>query len=255
VAAVEIETKGSGVRWIRLNRPEKLNAVNDELRIGLHQALEQASSDDDVRVIVLTGNGRAFCAGGDVGGQQGRSPNLTVKRMFRGAPLLSSFASCEKPTIAALNGLAAGAGAGLTLHCDITYAAEDAWMAFVFVERGLVPDFGSTYHLPRAIGVARARELMLTARRVYADEARELGLVSAVFPKEEFEERVQERAEQIATGNTEVMPLIRRLVNHSFEIDFRSALEREALAQGFAAGSDDHHRAVHQFLARSTTRA
>lgn len=251
MAVVEIETKGSGVRWIRLNRPEKLNAVNDELRMELHKAIDDASLDDEVRVIVLVGNGRAFCAGGDVAGQKGRSPSLTVKRMFRGAPLLSALAACEKPTIAALNGLAAGAGAGLTLHCDITYAAADAWMAFVFVERGLVPDFGSTYHLPRAIGVARARELMLTARRLHADEALQLGLVSAIFPKEEFEERVQERAEQIAAGNTEVMPLIRRLVNHSFETDFRTALEREALAQGFAAGSDDHHRAVDEFLARS----
>lgn len=249
MTAVEVETRNK-VRWIYLNRPERLNAIDDDIREALIEEMAAANEDVDVRSIVISGRGRAFCSGGNVGGMSGRTPELTVSRMFRSATLLNAIVNCNKPVIAAVNGLAVGAGASLTLSCDLAFAAEDAWLAFVFVEMGLVPDFSSTYFLPRIVGSGRAKELMITGRRLDAASAQELGLLAGVFESEHFEESVQQAAEALDKPGRTVIPLIRRLVNHSFETDFRSALEREALAQGVATTMDGHHEAVEAFKAK-----
>jgi 2-(1,2-epoxy-1,2-dihydrophenyl)acetyl-CoA isomerase len=236
------------IRWLRLNRTEKLNALSPEIRRGLASALTEAEADDAVRCIVIVGTGRAFCAGGDVSGGMGsRTPEQTARRMFISAALINQIVAVHKPTIAAVNGLAAGAGAGLALACDITLIAESAWMSFIFVERGLVPDFASTYFLPRVVGVGRAKELMLTGRRITAEEAVHYGIAVKVVPDDGFQDCVQNYAEGLASGAVGVMPLIRRMVNHSMENDFRATLEREALNQALASSRDEHKQAVQAF--------
>jgi len=240
-----------GVRWLRLNRPDKLNALSAEMRVRLIEELTAADEDPRVRCVVLSGTGRAFCAGGDVGdGMGSRTAEATAFRMFGSARLINQFGAMTKPTIAAVNGLAAGAGASIAMLCDLAYLSDSAWLSFVFVDRGLVPDFSATYFLPRVVGVARARELAMTARRVTPAEAVGYGLAVDHFPDETFEQQVQERAVALGAGNVTTMSLIRRMINHSHDVDFRTALEREALAQGVAASTDEHHEAVAAFKAR-----
>lgn len=250
---VEIAIQSDGVALLSLNHPEKLNPLGDQLREELLRGLQELDSDTAVRCVVLTGNGRAFSAGGDVKGMSGRDSWQTTDRMFNTSQIVSTLMTMRKPTIAALNGLAVGAGASLALCCDIVLACKSAWMSFVFVERGLVPDFASSYFLPRVVGLSRAKVLALTAQRISADEAYELGIVANVFPDEDFEAEVAATASRLVSGNTHVMPLIRRVLNHSFETDFRSALEREALAQGLAVSHEGHKQDVARFGNRSVS--
>jgi 2-(1,2-epoxy-1,2-dihydrophenyl)acetyl-CoA isomerase len=244
------------IRWLRINRPDKLNALSPELRAELASEFDTVDSEDKIRAMVLTGTGRAFCAGGDVGDGMGeRTTEQTAKRIFRSARLINRLVSVQKPTIAAVNGLAAGAGAGIALCCDLVYISREAWISFLFIERGLVPDFASSYFLPRIVGVARAKELMMTARRMTAEEAVAYGIAVDHFAGSTFDRDVQSRAEELAAGNVGTMPLIRRMVNHSLETDFRTVLEREALAQAVAASTEEHHQAVETFKTRRRTAA
>lgn len=245
---VEVEREENGIAWLRLNRPDKLNPLGDELRRELFAALQTLDADDTVRCLVLTGNGRAFSAGGDVKGMAGRGPWLTTERMFATSHIINALMDIRKPTIAALNGLAVGAGASMALCCDLILASESAWLSFLFIERGLVPDFASSYFLPRAVGSARAKALAMTARRITATEAQEMGIVAEVYADDGFEAQVRAQATALAAGNIHVMPLIRRMINHSFESDFRSSLEREALAQGVAVTHGSHHDSVAGFV-------
>ncbi len=210
-----IDTTAAGVRTITLNRPERLNAVNPRLAAELPIALAQAAHDDAVRVVVITGAGRGFCAGLDLA-DQGRVD--VADRATRLDPYywvgrwVQSITSCEKPVIAAVNGAAAGAGFGLALACDLRVLSANATVTAGYVRRGLSPDAGVTWFLPRLIGHARAADIILTGRDVRADEAERIGLVTSVLAEDVFVDGVQRYAAQLAAGPPLALALSKRLL-------------------------------------------
>lgn len=213
-----VDTTDQGVRTIMLNRPERLNAVNPQLALELPAAMTAAQADDDVRVVVITGSGRGFCAGLDlaepvpidVGSRAERlDPYYWVGRW------VMSIMACEKPVIAAINGAAAGAGFGLALACDIRLMQADAKCTAGYVRRGLSPDAGVSWMLPRLIGHARAMDIILTGRDVDADEAANIGLVAHLFPEREFAAGVAAYAGRLAAGPPIAFALTKRLMLQS----------------------------------------
>ena len=218
LAHLQLATTPEGVRTITLDRPERLNAVNPALADALPRALDEAARDDAVRVVVLAGAGRGFCAGLDLA-----DPALLDQSSRVGAldPLawvgrwVLAVRGCEKPVIAALHGPAAGAGFGLALACDLRLVAEGATMTAGYVRRGLSPDAGVSYHLPRLVGGARAADILLTGRDVSAEEAARIGLASAVLPAEGFADAVADYARRLAAGPPIALALTKRLLTQS----------------------------------------
>ncbi|MFE2145832.1 enoyl-CoA hydratase/isomerase family protein, partial [Streptomyces sp. NPDC059456] len=211
-----------GVSWITLNRPEAMNAVTRDQRERVIALLDEASADPAVRAVVVTATGKGFCAGADLRGAPaapGERIAGDVARMIRlGAQrLITAVLDCEKPVIAAVNGTAAGIGAHLALACDLVIAAESARFIEVFVRRGLVPDGGGAYLLPRLVGPQKAKELMFFGDAVPAAEAAGLGLVNRVVPGEELEATARAWAERLAQGPTRALALTKQLVNASLD--------------------------------------
>ncbi|MFD9570733.1 enoyl-CoA hydratase/isomerase family protein [Streptomyces sp. NPDC059982] len=248
----------SGVSWITLNRPEAMNAVNRDQRERIIALLAGASADPDVRAVVLTATGKGFCAGADLRGAPAAPATERVAgdvaRMIRlGAQrLISAVLDCEKPVIAAVNGTAAGIGAHLALACDLVIAAEGARFIEVFVRRGLVPDGGGAYLLPRLLGPQKAKELMFFGDAVAADEAARLGLVNKVVPDEELEAAARSWAERLAQGPTRALALTKQLVNASLDGDRATALAAEAAAQELNMSTADANEGVAGFVERRT---
>lgn len=233
--------------YLRLNRPKSLNAINGELRESLHAKLLDASADGEVRCVVLTGNGRAFCSGGDVK-EMGDGKALTsARKLYRSKQVVEAIVNMDKPVIAGVNGAAVGAGMNLALACDLIVASESAVFSEVFSQRGLVPDMGGTYFLARQVGMYRAKELVFSGRAFSADEARELGIVSHVWPEEDFGTNLERYAEEIASSATVALGLAKRMINRSFETDLSTALELESFAQGIAGTTEDHRSSVEAF--------
>ncbi|HTR60216.1 MAG TPA: enoyl-CoA hydratase-related protein [Candidatus Binataceae bacterium] len=205
----------NGVATITLNRPEKLNAYNAAMGAELHQAFAALDNDDSVRVIVVTGAGRAFCAGADLSGAGGDTFNYDKRRErgeIREAPAIRPW-NMKKPIIAAINGPAVGVGITLPMQWDIRVAAESARIGFVFVRRGVIPEALSLWTVPRQIGVARANELLMTGKIINAREALEFGIVSHVWPDAEFMTRVREMALDIAQNTAPVsVAITKRLI-------------------------------------------
>ncbi|MGW6564491.1 enoyl-CoA hydratase/isomerase family protein [Streptomyces sp. NPDC054975] len=254
-----LHTVENGVSWITLNRPEAMNAVTWDQRERIIALLGQASADPGVRCVVLTANGRGFCAGADLRGApaSGGEPVAgDVARTIRlGAQrFIGAVMDCEKPVIAAVNGTAAGIGAHLAFACDLVLAAEPAKFIEVFVRRGLVPDGGGAYLLPRLIGPQRAKELMFFGDAVTAHDARELGLVNRVVPAEELEKTAREWAERLAQGPTRALALTKQLVNASLDADRASAFAAEAAAQEINMTTRDANEGVASFIERRTAR-
>jgi len=223
-------TDSNGVRTITLNRPDKLNAVNGELASSLAEALDQASRDDAARVVVITGAGRGFCAGLDLSEPPTLPSETRSERLDPYAWVgtwIRRVTECEKPVIAAVNGPAAGAGFGLALACDIRVVASSAKMTAGYVRRGLSPDAGVSYFLPRHVGLARAAEILLTGRDVDADEAQRIGLAAAVIPDERFQEAVATLARTLAQGAPVAQALTKRLLVRTFDQDLDAALREE----------------------------
>jgi 2-(1,2-epoxy-1,2-dihydrophenyl)acetyl-CoA isomerase len=230
-----IETTAAGVRTITLNRPEKLNAVNLQLADELPRAVAEASSDDDVRVVVITGAGRGFCAGLEL--HPANVQAMTeLRRSSRHERLddlhwvgrwALSIVNCDKPVLAAINGPAVGAGCGLTLAADIRLMSEAATISAGYARIGLSPDAGVSYFLPRLVGLSRATELILTARDIKADEAERIGLVSRVLTAETFAEQVAAYAEQLAAGPPIALTLTKRLLRDTLDTDLLTQLRRE----------------------------
>lgn len=230
-----IDTSPEGVRTISLNRPEKLNAVNVRLSEEVLQAINEASADDAVRVIVITGAGRGFCAGLDLDpANVSRERVLSAKS--RAAKLdelgwvgrwVLTITGCDKPVIAAINGPAAGAGLGLALACDIRLMKADAKVTTGYIRRGLSPDAGVSYMLPRLIGTSRATELIMTARDIDAEEAERIGLVSRVLPATGFEQGVAQYAAQLAGGPPIALALTKRLLVASPDTELTTQLKNE----------------------------
>ncbi|MEU9234621.1 enoyl-CoA hydratase/isomerase family protein [Streptomyces subrutilus] len=258
------------VSWITLNRPEAMNALTWDQRERVIALLADASADPDVRAVVLTATGKGFCAGADlraavapgapatpVAPAQAAPPEHVagdVARMIRlGAQrLITAVLDCEKPVIAAVNGTAAGIGAHLALACDLVIAAEEARFIEVFVRRGLVPDGGGAYLLPRLVGPQKAKELIFFGDAVPAAEAERLGLVNKVVPAGELEAAAREWAERLAQGPTRALALAKQLVNASLDGDRAAALAAEATAQEINMGTADANEGVASFVERRT---
>jgi 2-(1,2-epoxy-1,2-dihydrophenyl)acetyl-CoA isomerase len=213
-----IDTTAAGVRTITLNRPERLNAVNPRLAVELPAALDEAARDDAARVVVVTGAGRGFCAGLDLADPAMLGDRTLAERLDALAWVgrwVLAMRGCEKPVIAAVNGPAAGAGFGLALAADLRLVSSAATMAAGYVRRGLSPDAGVSYFLPRHVGTARAADIVLTGRDVGAEEAERIGLASAVLPAESFAAGVAAYAERLAAGPPVALALSKRLLSQS----------------------------------------
>lgn len=229
-AHLRIETTPDGVQLITLDRADKLNAVNGALAASFVMALDDAGRDDAVRVVVLTGAGRAFCAGLDLSAP----PELpTATRAERLDPYawvgawVRSVVACEKPVIAAVNGPAAGAGFGLALACDIRLMAASAKLTAGYVRRGLSPDAGVSYFLPRHVGLARATEILLTGRDIDSAEAERIGLVARVVPDAELMATTMTFAAHLAAGAPIAQALTKRLLARAFDQPLDAALRDE----------------------------
>lgn len=247
------------VRTITLNRPDVLNAFDNALLIALNQALGVAQKEKAVRCVVITGAGRAFCSGqdlADVRERYERNEPIEFGRHLRELynPPIARIRSMEKPVIAAVNGVAAGAGCSFALACDLRIAAESASFIQAFINVGLVPDSASTFVLPRLIGVSRAMEMACTGRRVKADEALRIGLVNRVVPDGELAGVVAELARKLANLPTLAIALTKRAINAAWNNDLDTQLEYEAELQATAGRSHDHREGVMAFLQKRNPR-
>ena len=225
-----VATTSDGVRTITLNRPDRLNAVNPTLSLELPAALAEAARDDAARVVVLTGAGRGFCAGLDLGDPAMPGTDSRAERMDALAWVgrwVQAVVACEKPVIAAVNGPAAGAGFGLALACDLRLVSDAATMTAGYVRRGLSPDAGMTYFLPRLVGQSRAADVILTGRDVNAAEAERIGLAARVLPAAGFAEAVAGYARQLAAGPPVALALTKRLLAQSFDRPLEAQLRDE----------------------------
>jgi len=241
------------IATLTLNRPERLNALGDTLRDDFYAAVLRASQDAAVRAIVVTGAGKGFCSGGDVKAmnelKEGRAERPLIDKV---APLrdrvLLAMRDAPQPVIAAVNGAAAGAGMNLALGCDIRLASTAAKSTQAFVKRGLHPDWGGTYFLPRLVGMAKACELIFTGDIIDAGEALRLGLVSAVYPPEELLPATYELARKISAGPPIAIRLAKRALYHSQDVDLRAALEFETFAQNIASETEDAREGIRAFV-------
>lgn len=252
-----IDTTPAGVRTMTLNRPDKLNAVNPVLAEELPRAIGDASRDDAVRVLVITGAGRGFCSGLDLdpaeraaSAAQPRGRQQRLDDLGWVGRIAVATTTCEKPIIAAINGVAAGAGFGLTLGADIRIMQSDAFLTTGYVRRGLSPDAGVSYFLPRLIGLSRATELILTARDIRAEEAERIGLVSYVHAPEDFAGAVADYAARLAAGPPLALTLTKRLLVDSLDSDLLTQLRREIAHIARCFETEDVREAMRAFMER-----
>jgi 2-(1,2-epoxy-1,2-dihydrophenyl)acetyl-CoA isomerase len=248
-------TAEDGVAVLTLNRPDVLNAFDDDLGVQLLEGVRQASEDDAVRCIVITGAGRAFSSGEDLAAlsevyEKGQAPELGDTLVRRYNPLIRAIRGAPKPVIAAVNGVAAGAGVSLALACDWRIGSEYAKLVLAFVKVGLVPDSGALWFLTKMVGVAKAWELGATGDPVSAEEALRLGLLDRVVPAETFEKEWREFAAALAAGPTRAYALIKSLVQGATRSSLDEQLDLEVDAQTDAGRTQDHLEGVRAFLAK-----
>ena len=242
------------VATITLNRPEARNAIDMTLRGELVAALDEVEADEAARVLVLTGAGGHFCSGGDVKTMRARRHSAAegrgrVQALNRMVLRLADF---PRPTIAMVDGFAVGAGTNLALCCDLIVASDRARFGEVFWKIGLVPDGGGTWLLPRAIGMARAKELIFTADVIDAAEAARMGLVNRVVPAADLERATRALAERIAAAPPAVLRMAKHMLNRSATTDLAAALDLEAFSQGLAIAGEDHQEGLAAFFEKRT---
>jgi 2-(1,2-epoxy-1,2-dihydrophenyl)acetyl-CoA isomerase len=255
--AVTVSTEDS-VAWITLNRPENFNSFDDELGPAFINTLSDAAGDS-IRCVVITGAGKAFCAGENLralagGYKEGRAADLSEILRRRYHPAIEQIRSMRKPVVAAVNGVAAGAGVSLALACDYRVMAEEANLVLAFSKVGLVPDSGATWLLPRYLGVGRALELSFSSEPVSAKEALDLGLVNRLAPGDKVVDVAREVASAFAEGPTAAYALIKELIWNSATATLGEQLEAEADAQAKAGASADHLEGVKAFLEKRPPR-
>ncbi len=236
-----------GVAWISLNRPDKLNAFTEQLNKEVQQSIKQASRDKEVRCLVITGEGRAFCSGQDLQGVNEDMDHGEVLRRFYN-PMVLELHKCKKPVIAAVNGVAAGAGMSLALACDFRLLSDKASFLEAFIHVGLVPDAGNLYFLPKLIGHAKAMELAVLGEKVNAQEAKELGLATKVIPMEKWQDEITAFAERLASMPTAAIAIIKKNLKASWESTLEECLERDAQGQRLAGLTLDHKEGVAAFM-------
>lgn len=238
-----------GVVTITLNRPEVYNALNDAITFELQDAFRAVAKDDNARVVVLTGEGKAFCSGQDlkaVSGEEKRSFLDSLHRRYN--PLITAMQTLPKPIVCRLNGVAAGAGCSIALACDVIVASEEATLIEVFINIGLVPDSGSSYFLPRIVGRAKAFELCTMGSRVKGVEAAALGLVNKAVPADQLDATVKEYTDYFAKAPTKAIGLIKKMLNKSTQSTLEEILDYEAYCQEIAGSSADYKEGVAAFL-------
>ena len=242
-------SKSSGVATVTLNRPEVYNALNDELTYELQDVFKALARDKETRVVVFTGEGKAFCSGQDL-----KSGDPNEKRSFidslhkRYNPIIRLMREMPKPIICRLNGVAAGAGCSLARACDVIVASENSMLTEVFVNIGLVLDSGSSYFLPRMVGSAKAFELATMGTRVKADEAASMGLVNKCVPADKLDEAVKEYSDYYAAAPTKAIGLMKKMLNKSGHSSLNDMLDYEAYCQEIAGSSNDYSEGVQAFL-------
>lgn len=242
-----------GIATITLNRADRLNAITFEVYHELTEFIAQLRDEDEVRVVVITGSGRAFCSGGDVrdiiGELTGRDSEGLLEFTRLTCELIRNMRALPKPIIASLNGTVAGAGACIALASDIRIAADEAKIAFIFVKVGLAgTDMGATYLLPRVIGLAKATELLMTGDFVEAAEAERIGLYNRVVPREQLEDVTLAFAQKLANGPSLGMAKTKEMLNREMHMPFDSALEAEAVTQALCMQTPDFKEAHAAFL-------
>jgi 2-(1,2-epoxy-1,2-dihydrophenyl)acetyl-CoA isomerase len=239
-----------GVLTITLNRPESYNACNEQLTTDLQAALREAEKDPAVRAIILTGAGKAFCSGQDLkeAPAPGSKRSLADSLQRRYNPIIRKLVAMPKPIIAALNGVAAGAGCSLALACDLRIAAEGASLLQAFVNIGLVPDSGSSYFLARMVGYSRAFEIATLGEKIPAALALELGLVNRVVPAESLMEEARTLAERYAAGPTKAYGYIKKMLHRAAHTSLDDALDYEVFMQEAAGRTSDYGEGVKAFV-------
>ncbi len=240
--------KNDAIATITLNRPKAMNSLNKELVDDLLEALEKAGNDEEVRVIVLTGSGKAFCAGGDLFYLVSIDNTVEARNFIaKAGKIVSLIMNIEKPFIAMVNGVAAGAGFNLALACDIVYCAKSARFAQSFAKVGLVPDAGGMYLLPKAVGTHKAKELMFTADLINSETALNLGVVNQVWAEEELKEETYKLAARLAKGAPVALGAMKRIINRSCELDLDSVCLLETDLQALCMQTEDHKEGVQAF--------
>ena len=253
-ARIELSISQS-IATITLNRPEVRNAIDDDTRTELVAALDRVGNDDAVRAVILTGKGAAFCAGGDISGMQQRlqaAPGQIAfngwrrqKRTHQGIALLHGL---PKPTIAAVNGAASGLGCDMALCCDFIMASSAASFAMSFIHRGLIPDGGGMYFLPRRVGLPRAKELIFTGRSVGAEEALAIGLADRLSAADELLKNAHDWAIQLSQGSSAALALSKSILDRTFELTDEQVFALGREAQAICYTTSEHQDAVAAFL-------
>ncbi|KAB2338582.1 enoyl-CoA hydratase [Cytobacillus depressus] len=237
----------AGVMNLILNRPDRLNAFSPEMISGLKDAINRAKNDETIRVVTISGAGRAFSAGGDVR-RMGKGTSLgTYEHLGHLNELILAMNELEKPIIAAVHGYAAGAGFNLALASDIILAAEESQFILSFSKVGLISDGGGLYFLPRLIGPYRAKELFFSAEPITVEKAHSIGIVNHIYSKDEFRERVSEYAIKLASGPSISYGFIKKLANQSLTSTLHEILEQERITQATMITTEDHHEGIQAF--------
>jgi len=251
-----------GVATLWLNRPEKRNAMSDDMRTEFIAALKRVANDKAIRALVLTGKGNGFCAGGDIAGMERRmqAPAGEVgfngwSRQQRVHHAQSLLHTMPKPTIAAVNGAASGLGADTALACDFIIASDAASFTWSYINRGIIPDGGGMYFLPRRVGLAKAKELIFSGRKVEAEEALRLGIADRKADADSLIAEAQRWAAEMSKGSATALALGKTILNQSFELSAHQVFAQGSQAQGICYTSTEHRESVMAFLAKTSTPA
>lgn len=260
MSLIELQV-ADGVATLTLNRPEKRNAISDAMRSELTAALQSVARDATVRALVLTGRGKGFCAGGDVEGMRRRMEAPAGEVAFNGWSrqqrvhhAVSLLFDMPKPTIAAVNGAAAGLGADMAMSCDFVIASEEASFAWSYVKRGLIPDGGGMYFLPRRVGLPRAKELIFSGRRVDAAEAVAIGLADRLSKHDSLVDDACAWAKELSQGSPAALALGKSILNKSFELSAEQVFAQGSQAQAICYTTAEHRESVMAFLNKSAAK-
>jgi enoyl-CoA hydratase/carnithine racemase len=256
---IQLQVEG-GIATLTLNRPDKRNAMSDAMRTEFIHALERVSADKAIRALVLTGAGKGFCAGGDISGMEKRMNAPTGEIAFNGwhrqqrvhytQTLLHTM---PKPVIAAVNGAASGLGADTALACDFIIASEWASFTWSYIHRGIIPDGGGMYFLPRRVGLPRAKQLIFTGRKVEIDEAVSLGIVDRKTTADRLLPDAQAWAAELSKGSATALALAKTILDQTFELPAQQVFAQGSQAQGICYTSTEHRDSVMAFLAKSAS--
>jgi len=258
---IDFEVDAS-IATITFNRPDKRNAMSDDMRIEFIAALEHVAADKAIKALVLTGAGKGFCAGGDISGMERRMSAPTGEIAFNGwhrqqrvHHTQSLLHTMPKPVIAAVNGAAAGLGADTALACDFIIASEWASFAWSYIHRGIVPDGGGMYFLPRRVGLSKAKELIFTGRKVDVDEAISLGIADRKTSADKLVKDARAWATELSNGSSTALALTKTILDQTYELSAHDVFAQGSQAQGICYTSTEHRESVMAFLARSSPAA